>query len=109
VAPALLLFELTNYVRKQMRGQNALASFEAEQLLAGFLALPIEFHSPPGMHQLALRIAHTYDLPAAYDAHYLALSQLLDCEFWTDDIRLLRQVREHRPVVRWLGDYVASG
>jgi len=90
-----------------MRGQNALALFEAEKLLAEFLALPIEFHSPPGMHQLALRIADSYGLPAAYDAHYLALSQFLECEFWTDDKRLIRQVQGHRPTVRWLGDFVA--
>jgi predicted nucleic acid-binding protein len=89
-----------------MRGPNALAPSVAEKLLAEFLVLPIKFHSPPGMHQLALRIADTYGLPAAYDAHYLAVSQLLDCEFWTDDLRLLRQVPEHRPVLRWLRDFV---
>lgn len=107
-APTLLLFELTNYVRKQMRGQSTLAPFEAEKLLSEFLALPIDFHSPPGMHLLALRMAEAYDLPAASDAHYLALSQLLDCEFWTADIRLYRQTREHRPLVRWIGEFVAS-
>ena len=44
-----------------------------------------------------------------YDAHYLALSQLLGREFWTADQRLLRQVQGALPFVRWLGDFVPSG
>jgi predicted nucleic acid-binding protein len=105
VAPSLLLFELTNIVRQQMRGQRALSLVEARQLLADFLALPIEIHAPAGLHQLALSIADAYDLPASYDAHYLALSQQLDCEFWTSDMRLLRKVGQYLPFVRWLGDF----
>jgi predicted nucleic acid-binding protein len=73
--------------------------------LADVLASNIQFHSPPGMHQLALTIADDHDLPAAYDAHYLALSDLLGCEFWTADVRLLRRVQGALPFVRWLGDY----
>ena len=107
VAPQLLLFEGTNTVRQQMRKQNALTLDEARRTLADFLALPIEIHSPPGMHMLALNIADTYALPAVYDAHYLALADLLGCEFWTDDRRLLRQVSHDLPFVRWLGDFGA--
>jgi predicted nucleic acid-binding protein len=57
------------------------------------------------MHMLALDFADTYGLPAAYDAHYLALADLLDCEFWTDDRRLLQRVGRDLPFVRWLGDF----
>ena len=56
---------------------------------------------------LALDIADAYGLPAAYDAHYLALADLLGCEFWTDDRRLLRQVSHDLLFVRWLGDFGA--
>jgi predicted nucleic acid-binding protein len=42
-------------------------------------------------------------LPAAYDAHYLALARSLDVEFWTADARLARQVGERGPRVMVLG------
>jgi predicted nucleic acid-binding protein len=108
VAPPLLLYELTNIVRKQMRGARAMSLSDAHVLLADFLDLPIEIHSPGGLHHLALDIASAYNLPASYDAHYLALAQLLDCEFWTSDLRLARKVSNQLPYVRWLGDFISS-
>lgn len=42
------------------------------------------------MHDRALILASRSDLPATYDAHYLALAEELDCEFWTADKRLAR-------------------
>ena len=105
IAPPLLLYELTNIVRKQMRGERAMALGDANLLLADFLALPIEIQAPSSLHHLALRLAATNDLPSSYDAHYLALAQLLDCDFWTSDLRLVRQVAKRLPFVRWLGDF----
>ena len=67
VAPSLLLFEVTNIIRQQMRKADALPFVAADRALDDFLALQIEFRSPPGLHQLALTIADAYDLPAAYD------------------------------------------
>lgn len=108
VAPTLLLYELTNIVRKQMRGTRAISLNDANVLLEDFLALPIELHAPPGLHLIALDIAATHNLPASYDAHYLALAQLLDCEFWTSDLRLVNQVANSLPFVRWLGDFATA-
>ena len=107
VAPALLLFEVTNIVRQRMRRAGAMSLVAAGRALDDFLALTseIEFHAPPGMHRLALTIAADYDLPAAYDAHYLALAELLGCEFWTDDRRLLQQVGDQLPHVRALAGF----
>ena len=82
----------------------------ATRALDDFLALAreIELHAPPGLHQLALTLAADHDLPAAYDAHYLALSQLLGCEFWTDDQRLLQQVGDRLPYVRALAQFTSA-
>lgn len=107
VAPALLLFEVTNVVRQQVRGERAMPLVAASRALADFLSFDIEIHAPSGLHQLALTIADANGLPAAYDAHYLALSELLGCEFWTADRRLLQRVQGALPFVRWLGDYVS--
>ncbi len=105
VAPSLLLYEVTNTVRQQIRKPEGMSLVAARRALADILASSIEFHSPPGMHQLALAIADDHNLPAAYDAHYLALSELLGCEFWTADGRLLRRIQRALPFARWLGDY----
>jgi len=57
------------------------------------------------VHRRALQLADTYNLPAAYDAHYLALAEAFGCELWTDDQRLLRRVGGALDFVRWIGDY----
>jgi predicted nucleic acid-binding protein len=42
---------------------------------------------------MASNIAKTLKLSAAYDAHYLALSKLLNAEFYTADKRLYNSVK----------------
>ncbi|MFM5981301.1 MAG: type II toxin-antitoxin system VapC family toxin [Sphaerospermopsis kisseleviana] len=42
---------------------------------------------------MALTLAKNLNLSAAYDAHYLALSQLLNAEFYTADKRLYNSVK----------------
>jgi predicted nucleic acid-binding protein len=63
------------------------------------LALPLELHGEPDLHWRALDLADTFSLPAAYDAHYLALAELLEGEFWTADGRLARTVQSSLPWV----------
>ena len=53
-------------------------------------------------------LADALDLPATYDAHYLALAEHLGCELWTDDQRLIRHVATSLPFVRWIGDHPAT-
>ncbi len=104
VAPQLLLFEVTNVLRQRMR-RRGLTLSEARYLLSVFLRRPMSLRSPPGLHEQALAIADTYGLPAAYDAHYVGLAQMLGCDFWTDDRRLLRALAGRLPFVRWIGDF----
>jgi predicted nucleic acid-binding protein len=108
VAPTLLLYEVTNIVRQQLRARRVPSLVAAGRLLDDFLAFAIDFHDPPALHKQALAIADAFDLPAAYDAHYLALAEDFDCEFWTNDQRLLRRVGRSLPYVRWLGDYALT-
>ncbi len=52
-----------------------------------------------------MELAHQYGLPAAYDAHYLALAEREGCEYWTTDERLWNAVKAQLPWVRWLGTF----
>lgn len=105
VAHSVLSHEMTNILRQQIRKADGMSLVAASRALADFLASSIEFRSPPGLHQLALAIADDYGLLAPYDAHYLALSDMLGCEFWTADVRLPRRVQRALPFARWLGDF----
>jgi predicted nucleic acid-binding protein len=105
VAPPLLPLEITNILRQRMRADDGISLTRATEHLAAFLALPIEFHNPAGLHFQALVLADALGLPATYDAHYLALAEQLGCELWTDDLRLMKHVAASLPFVRWIGDH----
>jgi predicted nucleic acid-binding protein len=103
-APPLLTYEVTNIVRQRMIREGLTLSV-GQRLIAQFLALPVLLTTPPTLHVDALALADTYQLPAAYDAHYLALAQYLGAPFWTDDQRLLRLLAGTLPFVQALDTY----
>lgn len=92
VAPRLIGYEVTNALRQLVR-QGRMDIVLARDAIGTFLALPIEIIDSQSFHLIALEYATHFDLPATYDAHYLALAEELDCEFWTADKRLARAVR----------------
>jgi predicted nucleic acid-binding protein len=53
-------------------------------------------------------LAQQYNLPATYDAHYLALAEHEKCEYWTADTRLWNAVRDKLPWVHQLSDYQSA-
>lgn len=108
VAPPLLPLEVTNILRQRMRANPGLSLKDATEQLNDFLALPVDYRNPMGLHHQALVLADALGLPATYDAHYLALAEHLGCELWTDDQRLMRQVAASLPFVRWIGDHPAT-
>jgi predicted nucleic acid-binding protein len=104
VAPPLLNSEITNVLRQQMR-REGLSLADATTLMRQFWSLAVTLRVPSGLHEQALALADRFNLPAAYDAHYLALAQALGCDLWTADQRLVNTVSGKLPVVRWIGDY----
>ncbi|MDH3405268.1 MAG: type II toxin-antitoxin system VapC family toxin, partial [Acidobacteriota bacterium] len=88
-APTLLLFEVTNAIYRYER-QSLLQASSADRFLRLACALPLELLDPAELHQEAIRFSRRFSLPAAYDAHYLALADHLGAEFWTADRRLVR-------------------
>jgi len=97
-APTLLYYEIANALyRYHKLGYLSAASIQLAFRAA--LALPLELHGEPDLHWRALDLAQKFSLPAAYDAHYLALADLLEGEFWTADGRLARTVQSSLPWV----------
>lgn len=104
VAPPFLPVEVTNTIRQYLRRRD-LSLDQARALLAHFLAIPIELHAPPSLYDRALLMADQYNLPAAYDAHYVALAEHFGATLWTADRRLVNTLGGRLPFVRWIGEY----
>jgi predicted nucleic acid-binding protein len=101
VAPRLILYEFVSALWQGVR-RKAIEFQLAEEVLVRLLDLPLIISDSP-LHASALRLSNDFGLPSSYDAHYLALAQELDCEFWTADERLYNAVRDSFPLIRWLG------
>jgi predicted nucleic acid-binding protein len=89
VAPTLLYYEVVNGLYRYEK-TNILPTKAVNKALAAALAFPIELLGDSWLHQRAKVIAKTCNLPAVYDAHYLALSEQMDIDLWTADARLYK-------------------
>lgn len=107
VAPPLLPIETTNILRRRMV-REGLSLGDATRLLQQFLAFAVSIVAPAQLHERALALAADHKLPAVYDAHYVALAELLGCELWTSDQRLVRALGGKLAFVRWIGDYAGG-
>jgi predicted nucleic acid-binding protein len=108
LAPALLVYEITNALyRKIRKGEVTLES--AKESLADLFLLGFEFTYPqqPDLSLQAMDLAYRFNLSATYDSHYLALAELEGCELWTADIRLWNSSKGKLNWVRWMGNYSA--
>lgn len=104
VAPYLMVVEVSKALfQKARRGQFAITS--AGSLLDSLLNENLILLEPPGIHSRALELAHILQQRAAYDSHYLALADSLDCEYWTADERYYRAASGDHPRVRWIGEF----
>jgi len=105
VAPPLFPAEVTSIIRERaFRGELSLA--QADAVLERTLLWPVSLSAPlPALQRTALSYAHRFNHPKAYDAQYLALADVLGCEFWTGDRRLVNSLRSALPWVKWVGDF----
>lgn len=90
-APTLLHYEVTNALYQYLKHKHLTAeAVQAAQEAA--LAIPISLFGDPHLHRRAIQLARDLSLSSTYDAHCLALAQLLDAELWTADKRLAKTV-----------------
>lgn len=101
-APILLPYEVANALYRYQK-LGYLGPAEVQLAFRATLALPLELHGEADLHWRALELADRFSLPAAYDAHYLALAELLEGEFWTVDGRPARAVQASLPWVHLVG------
>lgn len=104
VAPTFMMAEVTNALHKRVR-RGEIGLEYAKAALAALQHTDLRLEEHPDVHVLALGLAHQLGRPSSYDAHYLALAALYECEFWTGDERLYNAVRSQLPRVRWVGAY----
>ena len=106
IAPYLMPFEVANALhRRVVRGELNVG--DSARMIARLLDSQLELHHPPGLHARALQIASELKQGAAYDAHYLALAEVVGCDLWTADERFYRATGPSIQNVRWLGEFVA--
>lgn len=92
VAPTLLYYEIANGIYQQQKNRLLSPAF-VRDVLDFLLNLPIRLIGDATLHRRACELAAAYRLPAAYDAHYLALAERLSIEFWTTDARLVNALQ----------------
>ena len=92
IAPRLLRYAVTNALHR-LRGANRLSDELTQEALRSALDLPVAIADDADLHHHALALAWRFGLPAAYDAHYLALAEREGAELWTTDRRLTNAVR----------------
>lgn len=98
LAPALLWYEVTNALY-QYHKHNILVESMLGDALTTALLLPVQIIADANLHPRALALAQQFNLPATYDAHYLALAEQVKAEFWTTDKKLVTAVS---PILPWI-------
>ena len=99
VMPALARWEITNAIYR-IGLAGALSPQGVDSALVAMQQLPIHFDEGTRDHLRAVHIAREFNLKAAYDAHFIALAERLECELLTADKELHRSVAAHLPWVR---------
>ncbi len=105
IAPALFTYEVANILYRQTI-TGKLTYEEARQGMADLFSIGVflKFSRYEDISMQAVEFARQLNLPATYDAHYLALAFHEDCECWTADKRLWNIVKGKLSWVRWFSN-----
>ncbi len=110
LAPTLFTYEITNILyRKARQGEISLdrAKLGITKILSTGLEIADLEEFGPSINIRAIELAGQFNLPATYDAHYLALAEREGYNLWTADTRMWNAVKgklnwvnnidEHKP------------
>ena len=101
-APDLMCLECSNVLLKHVT-KFAMPLSQAERSLSYLSALPLTVVPSTEIFSFAYRFAVELGI-TAYDAAYVAISEMLGCEFITADKRLADKVSGRIGKIKWLGD-----
>jgi len=104
IAPQLFPFEVTAVLRK-LTHREIIEAELAGKALKTALAFDVSLQTFEGIHERAWQLATEFGRPTAYDTHYLALAEHLECAFWTADQKLFNVVSQKLDWVHWLGNF----
>ena len=93
IAPALIWPEVTN-VLYRLRRHAFLSPEASDAALTAAMALPLTTIDDKTLGREAFQTALRFDLPAAYDAHYVAVAERAGARVWTADAKLKRALGE---------------
>ena len=105
ISPRLLLYEVTSVLRKHAH-RGVLPQSSAAKAFAAIneiITSQVRIIDPENVHKKAWELANRFNRPTAYDSHYLALAEHMNCPFWTADERLFNVVHDNLDWVCWLG------
>lgn len=105
IAPAFFEVETDSILRQKVSLRKELTVAQAERAFASLQTLPIKTTHSPKQRERAWEIACEFQFPTVYDATYLALAELRQCEFWTADEKLFKEVKDKLTSIHWLGNY----
>ena len=106
VGPPHLRAEVTSALYRRLR----LGEIDEELAIAranDFENFPISLIAPAGLMAKALILSLEFGLKYPYDAFYLALGELIDCDVWTADGDFYRDAHAAYPRLRLLSDYAS--
>jgi predicted nucleic acid-binding protein len=103
IAPALLSFEVLSGLRLAVYRSRISIEY-GDAYYAAFLRMPIEIRGPNRLSDQSWDLGKLLNPPRLYDASYLALADIEDCDVWTADRRFVRFVAGRSPRLRWVGD-----
>jgi len=107
IGPPHLPVEVTSAIYKRLR-QREITLEEARDRLRAFSAIPIDLAVPDELNEKALELAADLDWAYPYDAFYLAVGEIMDCEVWTADEEFYRDAHTAYVRMRALSSYNPS-
>lgn len=102
-APDIINFETANAFNVAVI-RKRISKRVAREFLTDFLQFKIFTFETNKIIIPTLNLALDFKL-SVYDASYIALAELKNCNFYTEDKRLVNKLKGKVPFVKWLGDY----
>ena len=106
MAPPHASAEVANAIFRRLRF-GEIDEEEARRRADRFTATPIRLVHPRGLIQRAIELGREFSWETPYDALYLAVGELIDCDVWTADGDFHRDAHRAYPRLRLLSDFAS--